>query len=258
MLHLLREIIRNRELIWALALKELRVRYKRSMLGFLWSLLHPLLMMVILTIVFSTIARLPVRSYAIFLMAALVPWTFFAQALSYSVESVVGNGEMLKKIYVEKTVFPLAAILSNVINFVLSLIPLVILIVALRFPLHWTWIYLPVPFLCLVLFASGCSLFFAAANVFFRDVSHILQILLSAWFYMTPVIYSLDLVPPRARPYFQLNPMIWLVDAFRDAIYFGRIPSARNIVIGFSISLVTLWAGYVFFRRSQDSFVYYV
>src|SRR5205823_9813408 len=119
MLQLHRELYNNRELIWALALKELRVRYKRSALGFLWALLNPLLMMVILTVVFSTMARLPVEKYAVFLISALLPWTFFAQALSYSVESIVGNGELLKKVKVAKSVFPLAAVISNVLNFLM-------------------------------------------------------------------------------------------------------------------------------------------
>src|SRR5689334_20377078 len=192
MFRLARELSRNRELIWALGLKELRVRYKRSALGFLWSLLNPLLMMIILTVVFSTISRLPIKQYAVFLISALLPWTFFSQALSYGVESIVGNGELLKKVYIDKSVFPAAAVLSNIINFILSMIPLLLLLAVMRFPLYWTWAYLPVAVLILVLFATGCCFFVAAANVFFRDVSHILQIILSAWFYFSPIIYSMD------------------------------------------------------------------
>src|SRR3990172_6068721 len=132
MLHLLGEIRKNRELIWALALKDLRVRYKRSVLGFLWALLNPLMTMIILTIVFSTVMRLPIEHYAVFLISALLPWTFFSQALSYAVESIVGNGELLKKINIGKSVFPVAAILANLINFSLSLIPLLLLLLVLR------------------------------------------------------------------------------------------------------------------------------
>src|SRR5215471_6233808 len=113
MKQLIREIHQNRELIWALALKELQVRYKRSALGFLWALLHPMLMMVILTLVFSTVMRIPVSQYAIFLLSALLPWTFFSQSLAYSVESIVGNADLLKKVYIAKSVFPAAAVLSN-------------------------------------------------------------------------------------------------------------------------------------------------
>ena len=134
MLQLIREIRKNRELIWALALKELHVRYKRSALGFLWALLNPLLMMIILTMVFSTVMRVPVHNYPIFLISTLLPWTFFSQSLAYSVESIVSNGDLLKKVYVAKSVFPIAAVISNLINFLLSMIPLVLLLVVFRFP----------------------------------------------------------------------------------------------------------------------------
>jgi ABC-type polysaccharide/polyol phosphate export permease len=213
---------------------------------------------VILTVVFSTISRLPVRDYAIFLMSALLPWTFFSQALSYAVESIVGNGELLKKVQIDKAVFPAAAVLSNVINFGLSLIPLLLLMAVVRFPLHWTWIYLPVPMLLLICFAGGCAFFFAAANVFFRDISHILQIILSAWFYVSPIIYSLEFLPQKARPYFKLNPIFYLLNAFRDTIYYGHLPSRASIGIATAVSFGTLMIGYAFFRHSQDSFVYYV
>jgi ABC-2 type transport system permease protein len=258
MLRLANEVWTNRELIWALGLKDLRVRYKRSILGFLWSLLNPLLMMIILTVVFSTIARMAIHQYAVFLISALLPWTFFSQALSYGVESIVGNGELLKKVYIEKLVFPAAAVVSNVINFLLSMVPLLLLLLVLRFPLHWTWVYLPVAMATMVFFASGCCFFFAAANVFFRDVSHILQIVLSAWFYVSPIIYSVEFVPRRARIFFKLNPLFYILEGFRDSIYFGRIPSWGSMLAAFGISVATLIAGYTFFRRSQNSFVFYV
>jgi ABC-type polysaccharide/polyol phosphate export permease len=252
------EIRRNRELILALALKELRVRYKRSALGFLWALLNPLLMMIILAVVFSTVMRIAINEYAVFLVSALLPWTFFSQALSYAVESIVGNADLLKKVYVGKAIFPVAAVLSNVINFFLSLIPLVLVLVVLRFPFHWTWIYLPVPLLGLILFTAGCGFFCATANVFFRDVSHIIQVVLSAWFYFSPVIYSLDFVPARYHLLFHLNPMLYILNGFRLAIYYGKLPSLQSAAISVGCGVVALWVGYYFFRRNQDTFVFYV
>jgi ABC-type polysaccharide/polyol phosphate export permease len=161
-------------------------------------------------------------------------------------------------VYIDKAVFPAAAVLSNVINFVLSVIPLVVLIVALRFPLHWTWVYLPVASLILVVFSAGCCFFFAAANVFFRDVSHILQIILSAWFYLSPIIFSVDFVPKSYRLIFRLNPIAYILDGFRDAIYYGRLPSHTSMLTATLIAVFTLMLGYAFFRRSQETFVYYV
>lgn len=258
MRQLIGEILHFRELVWALALKDLRVRYKRSVLGFLWALLNPLLMMLILTIVFSTIMSIAVDHYSIFLLSALLPWTFFSQALSYSVESIVGNGELLKKLYIGKSVFPVAAVLANLINFLLSLIPLLLLMLVLRFPFHWTWLYLPVPFIGLIAFTLGFGFFCAAANVFFRDVAHIVQIVLSAWFYVCPIIYSLDFVPRKYYVFFRLNPMLYILNGFRMAIYYGMLPTAQSAAMSLACGVVFFVLGYKVFRRYQDSFVYYL
>lgn len=258
MWQLFTEIKKNRELIWALAVKELRVRYKRSALGFLWALLNPLLMMIILTMVFSTVMRVPVHDYPIFLISTLLPWTFFSQSLAYSVESIVSNGDLLKKVYVAKSVFPLAAIVSNLINFLLSMVPLVLLLAVFRFPLHWTWFYLLVPFVSLILFTLGCGFFFAMVNVFFRDMSHILQILLQAWFYFCPIIYSLDFVPPRYRVLFRLNPLAYPLNGFRLAIYYGQLPSPASMAMSLGCGIAALVLGYMLFQHSEDSLVFYV
>src|SRR5689334_18749981 len=207
MIELLVETYRQRELIWALALKELKIRYKRSVLGFLWALLNPMLLMLVLTVVFSTIMAINIPHYAIFLLSVLLPWTFFSQSLSYAAESVVGNGDLIKKVRVAKLVFPVAAVVSNMINFLLSMIPLVLIVIAVGHPFYWTWLYLPVPLFALTIFTLGATFFFAAANVYYRDVSHILQVLLNILFYVTPIIYSIDLIPAHYRWLLKLNPL---------------------------------------------------
>jgi ABC-type polysaccharide/polyol phosphate export permease len=255
---LFRDTYRYRELIWALAQKELRVRYKRSVLGFLWALLNPALMMLVLTLVFGTIMRFSIDHYAVFLLSMLLPWTFFSQSLAYSVESIVGNADLLKKVKVARLVFPVASVVSNIINFVLSLLPLMLLIVLMRFPLHWTWFYLPVPMLGLFLFTLGASFFFATINVFYRDVSHIVQIILSAWFYFSPIIYSMDFVPAKYHWIFRLNPLLYVLNGFRLSIYYGLLPSFQSIGLTMACGFISLIVGFAIFRRYQNSFVYYV
>ena len=252
------EIYHYRELIWALALKELRVRYKRSVLGFLWALLNPALLMIVLTVVFGTMMRFSMDHYAIFLLSVLLPWTFFSQALAYSVESVVGNAELLKKVRVAKLVFPVAAVLANVINFFLSLIPLALLMLILRFPFHWTWIYVPVAILDLILFTLGAAFLFATANVFYRDVSHIVQILLSAWFYFSPIVYSLDFIPSRYHWLFRFNPMLYVLNGFRLGIYYGQLPSPQSVGMALMCGILALVIGFSVFQRYQQRFIYYV
>lgn len=258
MRRLIRETLENRELIWALAMKELRVRYKRSALGFLWALLNPLMMMIIYTLVFSTIMQNSIPHYSIFLISALLPWTFFSQSLSYSVESIVGNADLLKKIYVAKSVFPTAAVVSNIINFFYSMVPLIVLLIVFRFPFHWTWFYFIVPFASLVLFTLGCSFVFAIANVFFRDMAHILQVILQAWFFLCPVVYSLDIVPARYRFLFRLNPLVYPLNGFRLAIYYGMLPSLQSVAASVGGGLVVLWLGYRIFQRYEHTVVFYV
>ncbi|MBV8475027.1 MAG: ABC transporter permease [Acidobacteria bacterium] len=258
MLEFVRQVRQYHELIWALALKELRVRYKRSILGFVWALLNPLLMMLVLTVVFGSLMRFSLPHYSIFLLSMLLPWTFFSQCLSYSVESIVANGELLKKVRVAKLVFPLAAVVSNIINFLLSLIPLLLLILALRFPVHWTWIYLPVPMLGLFLFTQGVALIFATVNVFYRDVSHIVQIILQAWFYFSPIIYSLEFVPAHYRWLFRLNPLLYVLNGFRLSIYYGLLPSLPSMALSLGFGIVLLAFGVALFRRYEKSFVYYL
>ena len=226
MTELIRDTYRYRELIWALAMRDLTVRYKRSVLGFLWALLNPALLMLVFTVIFSTLMRFNIPHYSIFLLSVLLPWTFFSQCLAYAVESVVGNAELIKKVAVPKLVFPVAAVLSNAINLMLSLIPLVVLVPLLNHPLHWTWFYLPVPLLALTIFTLGATFFLATANVYYRDVAHIIQVVIQAWFYVTPIIYSLDFFPEKYRWIFKLNPLVYLLNGFSLICLLGATAQA--------------------------------
>jgi ABC-2 type transport system permease protein len=258
MIELFRDTYRYRELIWALALKDLKIRYKRSVLGFLWALLNPALLMLVMTLVFSTIMRFSIPHYPVFLLSVLLPWTFFSQSLSYAVESIVGNGDLIKKVRVPKLVFPVAAVVSNIINLLLSLIPLALLVPLTRHPFYWTWVYLPVPLVALTIFTLGATFFFATANVYYRDVAHILQIVLSAWFYVTPIIYSLDFIPPHYQWIFKLNPLIYVINGFRLAVYYGMLPRLQSIAASFVCGIAALIIGFAIFRKHQDNFVFYV
>ncbi|MBI4466878.1 MAG: ABC transporter permease [Acidobacteria bacterium] len=258
MLELFRDTYRYRELIWILAVKELKVRYKRSVLGFFWALLHPLLMMVVLTVVFSSILRFGIEKYPVFLVSGLFPWIFFSQSLLYASESIVTNGPLIKKVYVPKLVFPLAAILANLINFLLSLLPMALILLLLGFPFHTTWVFLPIPLLGLVLFAVGCGFIVSTINVFFHDMHHILQILLTAYFYFCPVIYDLSVVEARFHGLFRWNPLLYVLGGFRSAIYYGDPLPAPAVAVALGGGLLMVAVGYALFRRYQDTFPLYV
>ena len=257
MIDLFQETYRYRELIWALAMKELKIRYKRSFLGFLWALLNPLLQMVVLSLVFSTVMRIPIPHYAVFLISVLIPWTFFSQSLLYAADSIVNNSDLIKKVKVPKVIFPVAALTSNMINFLLSLIPLFLIVVVLGNPVYATWLYLPVPLLSLTLLTLGASFFVAALNVYYRDVAHILTIVLQLWFYLTPIIYPIETFG-KYRWVLKLNPVMYSLNGFRMGVYAGGLPSASSILASFACGLIALVIGYSIFRKNQDQFVYYV
>ena len=257
MIDLFRDTYRYRELIWALALKELKIRYKRSFLGFLWALLNPLLQMVVLAVVFSTIMRIPIPHFAVFLISALIPWTFFSQSLVYGADSIVGNSDLIKKIRIPQTTFVMAGLTSNLINFGLSMITLFVLVLALGTPIYLTWLYLPVPILSLTLLTLGISFFVAALNVYYRDVAHILTILLQLWFYVTPILYPIAMFG-KYEWLFKLNPVYFALGDFRVAVYEGKLPSANSMIAAFICGVVALVIGYAVFRKNQDQFVYYI
>lgn len=258
MIELVRDSFRYRELIWALALKDLKVRYKRSVLGFLWALLNPALLMIVLTLVFSTVMRMNVKHYAIFLLSVLLPWTFLSQSLAYAVESIVGNGELIKKVAVPKLVFPVAVVVSNLINLLLSIIPLALIVLAVGQPFYWTWVYLPIPLVILTIFTLGATFLFATANVYYRDVAHIVQILLQVLFYLTPIIYSADMVPASFRWVFRLNPLVYVFNGFRLAVYWGQLPRIQSLGASLVCALLALVVGFAVFRKHQSQFVFYV
>jgi ABC-type polysaccharide/polyol phosphate export permease len=252
-----RDVYQYRELVWALTAKELKVRYKRSVLGFLWALLNPMLQCLVLTVVFSSLLRMQVPHYAIFLLSMLLPFTFFSQSVSYATESIVGNFDLLKKVNVPKTVFPLAAVCSNIINLLLSLIPLALIVVAMGHPFHATWLLLPIPILALTIFTVGATFFFATANVFYRDVAHVIQVVLQIWLYVTPIMYTVQFFPEQYRWLFKLNPLIFVMNDFRLSIYYGMLPQASSIVASFVCAFASLFIGYGVFRRYQDRFIFY-
>lgn len=258
MIELVRDSYRYRELIWALALKDLKVRYKRSVLGFLWALLNPALLMIVLTLVFSTVLRMNIHHYAIFLLSVLLPWTFLSQSLAYAVESIVGNGELIKKVAVPKLVFPVAVVISNLINLLLSIIPLALIVLAVGQPFYWTWVYLPIPLVILTIFTLGATFLFATANVYYRDVAHIVQILLQVLFYVTPIIYTVDMIPAQFRWIFRLNPLIYVFNGFRLAVYWGQLPRLQSFGASLVCALAALVIGFAVFRRYQSQFVFYV
>jgi ABC-type polysaccharide/polyol phosphate export permease len=260
-LWLARELLRN------LVGKELKVRYKGSFLGFAWSLLTPLLMTGIFTIVFAQFLRIGVQDFATLFLSGYLVWQFFSNSVNASVGAIVGNGPLIRKVYFPREVLPLALVVSQAVHLLLALLATTPLFLIQRgnfLP------YLPALLLGMVLlalFTAGVSMIFAAANVGFRDLQELVQVIFLAWFYATPIIYPLFFVienAPRFLPLIQLNPMTWYVRLFQSVLYGNPLsashstaptwPSATTLQVCALAAVVTFAAGYGLFHRLAVTF----
>lgn len=253
-----REIWEYRSLLWTLVVRDLKVRYKRSVLGLLWTMLNPLLMMIVFGVVFASIFRFTMEHFVIYFLSAYVLWNFVSQTTSWSTACLLGYGPIIRKIYVPKAIFILATVLSGLVNLVLSLVPLVVIMIAVRHPVTPTLFFVPVALIFATAFALGVSFLLAGVCIEFNDVVQIYQAVLMAWMYLTPVVYPLDIVPEHFRWVILANPLYPIVEAFREPIYNGVLPTmgiaVRAAAWGFGVMLFGWWV----FERRSDRIAYLV
>lgn len=251
----LAETIRYHELIRNLVTRDLKVRYRNSILGFIWCLLNPLLMMGVFTFVFTVLMRSDIPNFPVFVLTGILAWNFHATAVQSAVTSITGNSGLVMKVYFPREVLPISVVLANGVNFLLALIALFAMIFVFRIQLSYSILLLPLIFAVQVVFASGISLILAAVTVFYRDVGIIMETLLLAWFFLTPVFYRMeDLFPAYARWVYMANPMASIISAYRDVLYYGGTPGMDFLARTFVTSLIVLVVGYVFFRHYAKRF----
>jgi len=249
------EVLRYRELLRNLVARDLKVRYRNSVLGFVWCLLNPLLMMAVFTFVFTVLMKSGVPNYPVFILVGILAWNFHSTAVTGAINSIVGNSALVMKVYFPREILPISAVLSNAVNFVLALVALFAMIVAFHIHLSATLAFLPVILGIQIIFASGLALILAALTVFFRDVEIITETVLLAWFFLTPIIYRMDDVfPAYSRLMYIANPMASIIAAYRDILYSGGMPGLDFLARTLASSLVLLLVGYVFFRHSARRF----
>ncbi len=255
-IHELTELWRYRDLLKLLVSNSIKTRYKRSALGVAWTLLNPLLNTLVLTIAFSQLMRFQVENYPIYLLIGIMVWNFFSQTLIQTMTSLVWGSNLLKRIYVPRTIFSVSVVGNGLVNFLLSIIPLVIIMLAMGQPLPWTFLLLPFAILILTMFTMGLSLLISTVAVYFVDAVEIFKVLLQAWFFLTPIIYPVEIVPDWFRPFLMANPMTWMVSMFRSLILLGELPSLEIVVISTIISSISLIIGWWVYTRKADEFVY--
>lgn len=240
-----------RELLKNLVLKELKLRHKRSFLGFFWSVLNPLLMMAVLSIAFSK--RFDIEKYPVFIMTGLLPWNFFAIALANSVHSLISGGGLIKQVYFPRAIIPVAVILAYLINFLFAFIPLALLLIIFKINLGTGILFLPLVILGQLLFVIGLGLLLSALNVFYRDVAEILEVVTLAWFFLTPIIYNFSGV---ISILYRFNPMFYFVELYHQILYNGAsLPSFRFFLYSYAWALGSVVIGWTVFHRLEPAWI---
>lgn len=255
-MNLFQEIYNYREMIYNLVRKDLRGRYKGSVLGFLWTFINPLLQLVVYTIVFSMIMRAGIEKYYLFLFVALIPWTFFSNCISGGCASILNEKSLVTKIYFPREVIPISFVTSSFMNMLFSFI--VVLLVVFFFGDNvnvLAMVSLPIIMVIEYILALGCTLLLSALTVYFRDLQHIMGIVSMAWQFLTPVMYSEDMVPDELMPIFLCNPMTKIINAYRDVLYYGKFPDFGELMLPTFISVVILIIGFAVFHKLQRNFV---
>jgi ABC-type polysaccharide/polyol phosphate export permease len=250
----LRDTRAHAALLFELIHRDLTVRYKRSILGFVWTMLHPLLLMLIFVVVFSSLFRGHSPHYETYFLSAYVAWNFFSQTVVNSMAAVAWNGPLMKRVRVPPSIFTLSIILSGIVNLGLSLIVLFAIMLVVGAPLHATLWFLPVSLSIVGIFTFGISLALTAVSVFFGDVREMVQAGMPALMYLTPIIYPIEIIPARFRWPIKLNPLVYIVEIVRDPVYYGIIPSPTTLMIAVVLALGSLAIGWMIFRHLAPRF----
>lgn len=251
-----RELLRFRAVVGNMVAQELRVRYQRSVLGFFWTLLNPILMMITLTVVFSQLLGRGAANYAVHLFAGMVPWMLFSQTISECAFCVIVNEVLIRKIYLPKLIFPLVRLLVNLTTFGLSMVAMFLMLVPLGARFSWAMLLLPVVTALFAAFTLGLGLMIATANTFFRDCSHLVGVALQAWYFVTPILYELDRMPPEVRWRFWLNPAFPFIRLFQGIIQDGRWPDLGTFGLAVGIAATALGVGYAAFKSYEDQLIF--
>lgn len=250
------EIYGARNVLSQLVAQQLILRYRRTVLGYLWTLINPLLMMSVMALVFSTLFNADLKTFAIFLFAGMIPWTFFSSVVTQSGSSFINNEGLIKKIYLCKAIFPLSITFALLVDGVLSFLALFAIILALGGSLSWAVLFIPVAFLLLFFFALGVGLIMSIATVFFRDLQHVILIAMQGLFFLTPILYKHEALTGKIGWLVGLNPVIPFIELFRAPLTSAALPSTAVILQAAAISFTAMAIGLFVFLRQEKKIVF--
>lgn len=255
------ELRKYRFLLEQLVSRDFKTKYKRSVLGVLWSLLYPLITMLIMNFIFSNLFKFSVKNYPIYIFSGLLVWNYFNDAISQSMMSVINNAQIIKKIYIPKMIFPLSKAISSCINLGISAVVLLIIAMITGVTPSWTWLLLPYPLACVLLFSLGFSFIMSACVVFLRDLQYLWGIIGMIWMYMTPIIYPMDIIPVKYGAIIfvlKLNPIYHYVSYVRQIVMEGRVPTMAYHAVCLASAVIMLVVGRWVFNKLEDRFILYL
>ncbi len=246
----------HRELLSVMTGRNIRSLYKQSILGYAWIFVNPLMQILVLTFVFSTILLIPSLGipFPLFLFVGLLPWMFFSNALATATDSIVGSANLVTKVYFPREILVMAAVFSKIVDLLFGLLILLGLMIAYSEAPSWTVVWVPAIFAIQLLFTVGLALPLAALNLYFHDVRYLVGVVLLAWFYMTPILYPVDIVPERFKIIFDLNPLALVVNAYRRVLLLETSPGLDRLLLGFAAAFLTFVIGYYIFKRMEAGF----
>lgn len=251
----MREFWKFKSLLYELISRDIKIKYRRSILGVLWTVLNPLLMMVILYVVFSKLFRFDIENYALYILSGQIIFNYYQSSTTDAMMAILGNGALIKKVYLPKYLLVLAKILSGAVNLFASFLALLVVILVTGNPITDHIAAVILPFLCLIVFSLGAGLFLAAVTVRFRDILHLYGVFCTALFYLTPVIYPVSILPDYMTMIVKLNPLTRIVGLFRTIILDGQIPAGTDLLICAGYALLMLVFGAVVFKVRQKHFI---
>lgn len=250
----LKEIFKFKNLVYNLVSRDLKVKYKGSILGFFWSLLNPLIMLIVYTVAFKYIIRIRVENFPLFFLCGFLPWIFLSLSLSMAVSSIKDNANLVKKVYFPREILPLSIVLSNLVQFLLTFVILIPALLLFKIKLGFPLLFLPLIILFQLAFTLGLAFILAALNVFFSDVRHLLEIFLQIWFWLTPIIYPVSFVPERFQSLYRLNPAVLFVESYRNSLLYNEGLSLLNLLSLFLLGIVFLLLGQLIFSSYNRKF----
>lgn len=236
--------------------RDVKVKYRRSILGVLWTLLNPLLMMTVLSIVFSNLFKFDIENFPLYLLCGQVIFNFFNDATTNAMSAIIGSASLIKKVYVPKYVFVMSRVCSSLINLMASCAALFMIMIGMRAELHWTMLLSVVPLFLLVVLALGIGLILATIAVKYRDVLHLYSVLMAVLMYLTPVIYPMSILPEWLYHLVMINPLTSILIMFRNVVIYGRLPGLVMLLVTAAEAVLCLGVGCWFFYKHQDGFIF--